>query len=41
MEKTPPWAVFGAAEHGFDPDEERFYRKKQRPDERSSDGCGS
>ena len=41
MEKTPPWAVFGATEHGFDPCEERFYRKKQRSDERSSDDCGS
>ncbi|XP_005100660.1 S-adenosyl-L-methionine-dependent tRNA 4-demethylwyosine synthase TYW1 [Aplysia californica] len=29
MAKTPSWAVFGASEQGFDPDETRFYRKKQ------------
>ena len=29
MAKTPNWAVFGAEERGFDPQETRFYRKKQ------------
>ncbi|VDI07684.1 Hypothetical predicted protein [Mytilus galloprovincialis] len=28
MAKTPPWAVFGAKEQGFDPVETRFFRKK-------------
>jgi len=41
MAKTPHWVVFGAAERGFDPLEERFYRKKQRTDESSSDSCAS
>lgn len=30
MAKTPSWAVFGATERGFDPQETRFYRKKQK-----------
>ena len=28
--RTPPWAVYGAAEQGFDPQEVRHYRKKQK-----------
>ncbi|KAI9322422.1 hypothetical protein BX666DRAFT_1894666 [Dichotomocladium elegans] len=28
--KTPDWAVFGAAEGGFDPEETRFYRKNRK-----------
>ncbi|KAK7087279.1 S-adenosyl-L-methionine-dependent tRNA 4-demethylwyosine synthase TYW1-like [Littorina saxatilis] len=30
MAQTPHWAVYGAKEQGFDPDETRFYRKKQK-----------
>lgn len=30
MAKTPHWAVYGAKEQGFDPEETRFYRKKQK-----------
>lgn len=30
--KTPDWAVFGAAEGGFDPEETRFYRKNRKTD---------
>lgn len=30
MAKTPNWAVFGADERGFDPNETRFFRKKQK-----------
>jgi len=41
MAKTPQWATFGAAERGFDPREERFYRKKQRPDDSSDEVSGS
>lgn len=44
MYPTPSWAVFGAEEQGFDPEEERFYRKegkevsiRYKP---SSSGCG-
>lgn len=29
MAKTEPWALFGAKEKGFDPKEERFYRKNK------------
>ena len=28
--KTPDWAVYGAIERGFDPQETRFYRKKRK-----------
>ncbi|KDQ97265.1 S-adenosyl-L-methionine-dependent tRNA 4-demethylwyosine synthase-like [Zootermopsis nevadensis] len=28
MFKTPPWAVFGASERGFDPVEKRWHRKR-------------
>jgi tRNA wybutosine-synthesizing protein 1 len=28
--KTPSWAVYGAAEKGFDPEEERVYRNKKK-----------
>ncbi|KAG0243819.1 S-adenosyl-L-methionine-dependent tRNA 4-demethylwyosine synthase [Actinomortierella wolfii] len=36
MKETPSWAVFGAPEGGFDPDETRFFRKtkEQRKAER-------
>ena len=30
MAKTPHWAVFGANERGFDPEETRHFRKKQK-----------
>lgn len=30
MAKTPDWAVFGASERGFDPQETRFFRKKRK-----------
>ena len=30
MAPTPPWAVFGAKEQGFDPVETRFHRKKKK-----------
>ena len=30
MAPTPPWAVFGAKEQGFDPEEVRFHRKKKK-----------
>ena len=29
-EETPDWAVFGAKEEGFNPDESRFYRKNRK-----------
>ena len=32
MAKTPHWAVFGASEQGFDPEEVRHYRKKKSKD---------
>jgi tRNA wybutosine-synthesizing protein 1 len=32
---TPAWAVFGSKEHGFDPEETRFQRKKKPP----TQGC--
>ncbi len=28
--ETPAWAVFGATERGFDPEETRFHRKKKK-----------
>eukprot|EP00479_Gromia_sphaerica_P013011 TRINITY_DN7077_c0_g1_i1.p1 TRINITY_DN7077_c0_g1~~TRINITY_DN7077_c0_g1_i1.p1 ORF type:complete len:50 (+),score=13.33 TRINITY_DN7077_c0_g1_i1:220-369(+) len=34
--KTPEWAAFGAKEEGFDPADERFYRKKKLPNERAT-----
>nr|KAG5707049.1 hypothetical protein BaRGS_019654 [Batillaria attramentaria] len=30
MAKTPSWAVYGAKEQGFDPEETRYFRKKQK-----------
>lgn len=30
MEETPAWAVYGAAEKGFDPAEIRFLRNKAK-----------
>ena len=30
MAKTPSWAVFGAKEQGFDPQETRFFRKTKK-----------
>ncbi|XP_074643104.1 S-adenosyl-L-methionine-dependent tRNA 4-demethylwyosine synthase TYW1-like [Tubulanus polymorphus] len=30
MSKTPSWAVFGASEKGFDPNETRFFRKNRK-----------
>lgn len=32
MAKTPHWAVFGAQEQGFDPEETRFFRKNPKKD---------
>jgi tRNA wybutosine-synthesizing protein 1 len=29
--ETPQWALYGSKERGFDPEEERFKRKKQKP----------
>jgi len=37
MAPTPAWAVYGAEERGFDPIEERFFRKRKGKDE---GGCG-
>ncbi|KAI9280586.1 hypothetical protein BC943DRAFT_283130 [Umbelopsis sp. AD052] len=34
--KTPEWAIFGAPEAGFDPNETRFYRKGKNPNEKST-----
>jgi len=34
--KTPEWAIFGAPEAGFDPNETRFYRKGKNPNETES-----
>lgn len=34
METTPDWAVFGSEERGFDPGEQRHYRKGKAPAER-------
>ena len=39
MAKTPDWAVFGAKEQGFDPAEERFYRKKKNDGSGDADDC--
>lgn len=39
MAKTPSWAVMGAEERGFDPQETRHYRKKQAA--KVIDGAGS
>ena len=30
MAKTPHWAVYGATEQGFDPEETRYFRKKRK-----------
>src|SRR6218665_853589 len=30
MARTPDWAIFGAQEQGFDPQEERFFRTKRK-----------
>ena len=30
MAKTPHWAVFGAEEQGFDPNETRYFRKTKK-----------
>jgi tRNA wybutosine-synthesizing protein 1 len=37
MAETPSWAVYGAAEHGFDPAEVRFMRKQKA--EPATGGC--
>ncbi|KAJ2961781.1 hypothetical protein NQZ79_g3031 [Umbelopsis isabellina] len=34
--KTPSWALFGAPEAGFDPNETRFYRKGKNPNQESA-----
>jgi tRNA wybutosine-synthesizing protein 1 len=39
MAATPHWAVFGAKERGFDPNETRWYRKGKR-EENVDGGCG-
>lgn len=28
--ESPPWAVFGAKEQGFDPDDQRWFRKNRK-----------
>jgi len=33
MQPTPNWAVYGANEKGFDPEDNRFIRKKKKPPE--------
>jgi len=30
MAPTPPWALYGATERGFDPIEARFFRRKAK-----------
>lgn len=37
--RTPPWAVYGAAEHGFDPVETRFLRKRSAKEQPVDHGC--
>ena len=37
--QTPPWAVFGANEQGFDPREKRWYRKG-KAEANVDGGCG-
>lgn len=32
MARTPPWAVFGARERGFDPKDTRYQRKNKSKD---------
>ena len=39
MEETPNWGVYGSNEHGFDPKEVRFYRKKGAKDQKIDHGC--
>lgn len=39
MMETPSWAVFGAKEKGFDPAEERFFRKKGSKEVPIEHGC--
>ena len=39
MAETPAWAVFGSSEHGFDPIEQRYYRKKGTKDTPIDHGC--
>ncbi|KAI8749285.1 S-adenosyl-L-methionine-dependent tRNA 4-demethylwyosine synthase, partial [Biomphalaria glabrata] len=34
MAPTPSWAIFGSNEQGFDPEETRFHRKKQKAQSR-------
>ena len=37
--ETPAWAIFGSSEHGFDPIEQRYYRKKGTKDTPIDHGC--
>lgn len=39
MVETPGWAVYGSQEHGFDPKEVRFYRKKGAKEQKIDHGC--
>lgn len=36
---TPSWAVYGATEHGFDPAETRFFRRKTAKEQTIDHGC--
>jgi len=37
MAPTPFWAVYGAEERGFDPEEARFFRKRKGHNEGGCD----
>lgn len=39
MQETPQWAVYGDAQHGFDPQETRFFRKKGAKEAPVEHGC--
>lgn len=39
MAPTPDWAVFGSTQKGFDPNEERFFRKKGAKEVQIEHGC--
>ena len=39
VSKTPDWAIYGAKEHGFDPEETRFFRKKGTKETPLDHGC--
>ena len=37
--RTPEWAVYGAQEHGFDPEETRFFKKRNAKETPLDHGC--